>query len=298
LDKLIITVRLNEWMMRGANPNIPYSPDEIAECAAQCREAGAAITHVHARLPDGGKTNSPELYAEITHKIRARSDILVHTTLGNIHNQGADEARFAHVAEARPDMASIDIGSNNTDTYLALEKRFKTTNKAYINTIESCLFFAKKMKELEVKPLIACWSIPFLRAVEAFLDMGEFIEPAMVNLVLCEGGIIGGHRGTSEGLAAYFHALPAPKKVAWTVCTKKGNILPVAALAIERGGHLSPGIGDYYYPELGFPTNAELVRRIADMSRAMGRDVATPEEAREILNMPRRASNQSALLRP
>jgi len=285
-------------MMRGANPNIPYSPDEIAECAAQCREAGAAITHVHARLPDGGKTNSPELYAEITHKIRARSDILVHTTLGNIHNQGADEARFAHVAEARPDMASIDIGSNNTDTYLALEKRFKTTNKAYINTIESCLFFAKKMKELEVKPLIACWSIPFLRAVEAFLDMGEFIEPAMVNLVLCEGGIIGGHRGTSEGLAAYFHALPAPKKVAWTVCTKKGNILPVAALAIERGGHLSPGIGDYYYPELGFPTNAELVRRIADMSRAMGRDVATPEEAREILNMPRRASNQSALLRP
>ena len=286
MDKLIITVRLNEWMMRGANPHIPYTPDEIAECAAECREAGAAITHVHARLPDGGKTNSPELYAEITRKIRTRSDILVHTTLGNIHNPGGDATRFAHVAEAKPDMASIDIGSNNTDTYLAKEKRFKTTDQAYVNTIESCLFFARKMKELDVKPLIACWSIPFLRAVEAFLDMGEFVEPAMVNLVLCEGGIIGGHRGTSDGLAAYFHALPLPAKVAWTVCTKKGNILPVASLAIERGGHLSPGIGDYYYPELGFPTNAALVRHIADLSRAMGRAVATPDEARAILNMP------------
>ena len=212
MNKLIITVRLNEWMMRGANSHIPYTSDEIAECAAECREAGAAITHVHARLPDGGKTNSPELYAEI----------------------------------------------------------------------------ARKMKELEVKPLIACWSIPFLRAVEAFLDMGEFVEPAMVNLVLCEGGIIGGHRGTSEGLTAYFHALPPSAKVAWTVCTKKGNILPVATLAIERGGHLSPGIGDYYYPELGYPTNAALVRHIASMSKAMGREVATPDEAREILNMPQR----------
>ena len=73
-----------------------------------------------------------------------------------------------------------------------------------------------------------------------------------------------------------------------TVCTKKGNILPVVTLAIERGGHLSPGIGDYYYPELGYPTNAALVRHIANMSRAMGREVATPDEAREILNMPQR----------
>ena len=66
---------------------------------------------------------------------------------------------------------------------------------------------------------------------------------------------------------------------------KEGNILPVAALAIEKGGHISPGLGDYHYPELGYPTNAELVKFIADMARAMGREVATPEDARRILNM-------------
>ena len=276
--------------MRGPNPHIPYLPDEIAEDAAQCRDAGAAIMHVHARLPDGGKTNSPELYAEITRKVRAKSDILVHTTLGNIHNAGPDEKRLAHVAEAKPDMASLDIGSNNTDTYLPAEKRFKTTDRAYVNTIESCFTFARTMKALNVKPLVACWSVPFLRAVDAFLDMGEFVEPVMVNLVLCEGGIIGGHRGTTDGLSAFFHALPRPGKCEWTVCVKKGNIFSVAAMAIERGGHVSPGLGDYHYPELGYPTNAEIVRTIVGMARAAGRDVATPDEAREILNMPARAA--------
>lgn len=288
MKKLIITVRPNEWMMRGPNPHIPYTPDEIAEDAAQCRDAGAAIMHVHARLPDGGRTNSAELYAEITRKVRAKSDILVHTTLGNIHNAGSDDKRLAHVAEAKPDMASLDIGSNNTDTYLPAEKRFKTMDRAYVNTVESCLHFARTMRSLDVKPLVACWSVPFLRAVDAFLDMGEFIEPAMINLVLCEGGIIGGHRGTTEGLSAFFHALPPPDKVQWTVCVKKGNILPVVGMALERGGHISPGLGDYHYPELGFPTNAELVRHIVGMAKAVGREVASPDEAREILNMPHR----------
>ena len=285
MNKLIITVRPNEWMMRGPNPHIPYTPDEIADDAARCRDAGAAIMHVHARLPDGGKTNSPELYTEIAHKVRAKSDILVHTTLGNIHNAGSDDKRMAHVAEARPDMASLDIGSNNTDTYLPGEKRFKTTDRAYVNTVETCLNLARTMKKLNVKPLVACWSVPFLRAVDAFLDMGEFVEPAMVNLVLCEGGIIGGHRGTTDGLAAFFHALPAPEKVEWTVCVKKGNIFPVVGMALERGGHLSPGLGDYHYPELGYPTNAEIVRTIVAMAKAVGREVATPDEARKILNM-------------
>lgn len=285
VEKLIITVRQNEWMRRGPNPHVPYTPDEIAADAAACRAAGAAITHVHARTPDGGRSNSPELYAEIARKIREKSDILVHTTLGNIHNAGADEKRLAHVIEAKPDMASIDIGSNNTDVYVAAEKRFETTDQAYVNTIGSCLNFARTMKSINVKPLVACWSVPFLRAVDAFLDLGEFVEPVMVNLVLCEGGIIGGHRGTTDGLAAFFHALPANKRCAWTVCVKEGNILPVAALAIEKGGHISPGLGDYHYPELGYPTNAELVKFIADMARAMGREVATPEDARRILNM-------------
>ena len=206
MKKLIITVRPNEWMMRGPNPHIPYTPDEIAEDAARCREAGAAIMHVHARLSDGGRTNSPELYAEIARKIRDKSDILVHTTLGNIHNAGPDEKRLAHVAAAKPDMASLDIGSNNTDTYVPSEKRFRTTDQAYVNTIESCLHFARKMKELNVKPLVGCWSVSFLRAVDAFLDMGELVEPVMVIFPLCEGGIIGGHRGTTDGLSAFFHA--------------------------------------------------------------------------------------------
>ena len=285
MKKLIITVRQNEWIMRGANANVPYTPDEIAKDAAACREAGAAITHVHARTPEGGKSHSPELYSEIAKKIRSQSDIIVHTTLGNIHNAGSDDKRLAHVVEAKPDMASLDIGSNNTDTYLFSEKRFLTTDQAYVNTIESCLNIARTMKSLNIKPLVACWSIPFLRAVDAFLDLGEFVEPAMVNLVLCEGGIIGGHRGSNDGLSAFFHALPKQDKVEWTVCVKEGSIFPIVELAIKNGGHLSPGIGDHLYPDMGYPTNAELIDRIVKIAKSLGREIATPDEAREILNL-------------
>ena len=80
--KLIITVRVNEYMSRDINRNVPFTPDEIAETAAECRAAGASIIHFHARNPDGGKCHTPEVYAEIVAKIREKCDILIDSTLG------------------------------------------------------------------------------------------------------------------------------------------------------------------------------------------------------------------------
>lgn len=70
------------------------------------------------------------------------------------------------------------------------------------------------------------------------------------------------------------------------MCTKHANIFPCAATAIAEGGHVAPGLGDYHYPELGCPTNADIVHRIARMSHDMAREVATPADARELLRMP------------
>ena len=77
------------------------------------------------------------------------------------------------------------------------------------------------------------------------------------------------------------------RPIQWTVNSKPGNLFPTAAQAIQLGGHVAIGIGDHTYAELGAPTNAELVRRIVEMAKSYGREVATPEEARRILGVSR-----------
>lgn len=283
--KLIINVRLNEWERRGPNQKIPYTPDEIAEDAAQCHAAGASIVHVHARGPNGEKSNSPELYAEITRKIRARCDVLIHTTLGNVDNAGDAAQRVKHVEASIPDIATVDIGSTNMDRFNIAEQKFETTDKVYANSIESCMYFAKIMRDLGVKPSLGIWTISFMRTAEVFMDLGLLDTPALAIIPLCGGGRIAGHEATPAGLQAFFHAEPSGDRLQWAVCTKHANIFPAASVAIAHGQHVAPGLGDYQYPELGCPSNADLVAKCAALSRDMGRDVASPAEARRMLNM-------------
>ncbi len=288
--KLIITVRVNEYMSRDVNGHVPFTPDEIAETAAQCRAAGASIIHFHARNPDGSAAHAPEMYAEIVARIRERTDILIDSTLGQITVK-EDENRLAHIrlmgqkSKTRPDFAAVDTGSSNIDAYDPVAKRFRTLDKVYLNSTETCLFLARGMTAAGVKPHLSVWAVPFVRMVDAFLDMGAVREPAYVQCVLAEGGIVGAHPCTPRGLAALIDFMPANRRIEWTVCCKEGNLFNVAQLALERGGHLAPGIGDYPYAELGCPTNAALVRRCAELGMAAGREPATTDEARDMLGI-------------
>lgn len=288
--KLIIMARMNEYMPRRANRHIPFTPDEIAQTAAECEAAGASIVHFHARQNDGSPCYEPKVYLEIVEKIRSRSKVLIDSTLGQNTIKG-DERRSAHIVEmgknpnARADMAAIDVGSTNIDVYDHAQKKFLTTDRTYVNTIETCMFLAKRMQAAGVKPHLTCWAIPFLRAAEALLDVGAMQEPAYVQFAFCEGGIIGGHPCTTDGALAFINMLPKAKRIEWTVTCKEGNLLPAAALAMERGGHVSPGVGDYTYPELDYPSNAKLVEFFAQLARAYGREVASPAEARSMLGL-------------
>jgi uncharacterized protein (DUF849 family) len=298
--KVIIMARINEYMPRSPNPHVPFTPDEIAQTAVECEAAGASIVHFHARQPDGAPSYDPKTYLEIVEKIRSRSNVLIDSTLGQNTIKG-DEARSAHIIEmgknpnARADMAAVDVGSTNIDTYDRMGKRFLTTDKTYVNTIETCMFLAKRMHDAGVKPHLTCWTIPFLRAAEALMDMGVFKQPSYVQFSFCEGGILGGHPCTIDGALAFANMLPRDKQIEWTVTCKEGNLLPAAFVALERGGHLSPGIGDYTYPELGYPTNAKLIEFFAKLARAFGRETATPAETRIMLGLPERhAAGQAA----
>jgi hypothetical protein len=95
-------------------------------------------------------------------------------------------------------MATIDVGSTNIDVYDRPQKKFLTTDRTYVNTVETCIL-VKRMHAARVKPHLTCWAIPFLRAAEALLDTGAMREPAYVQFVFCEGGTIGGHPCTTGG---------------------------------------------------------------------------------------------------
>jgi 3-keto-5-aminohexanoate cleavage enzyme len=94
-----------------------------------------------------------------------------------------------------------------------------------------------------------------------------------------------GHPATVKGLDTIVDFFPEGSDWRWTVSVIGGNAFAVLADAIERGGDVAIGLHDYPYPELGYPTNAELVSRVADLARSMGREVATAAEARDMLGM-------------
>lgn len=290
MKKLIIEVRVNEYAMRDENPNVPWTTEEIARDAAETAEAGASMLHFHARNPDGSPAHAYENYAAVIGAIRDVSDLMVHPTLGQITIKGM-EARVAHISKLaadprlKPEFASIDLGSTNLDRYDPEAKRFVTTDKSYVNTTESLIHFVKTFRDCGVKPAIACWATPFVRTLEPFFDMGLLPDPTWVLLIHSDDGVTGGHPPTPAGLRAFLDFLPAGRPVEWSVCSKPGNLFPTAAQAIQLGGHVSIGIGDNPYLELGAPTNAELVRRVVEIARAFGREVATPQEARAMLSI-------------
>jgi len=289
MEKLIIEVRVNEFVTRDANPHIPFSPQEIADDAAACREAGASIVHFHARNADGTASHDASIYAECVQRIRACSDILVHPTLGFTTTSG-DEQRIGPLMQIAsesatcPDFAPMDMGSTNTDTYDRAQKRFLTKDKVYANAIGTLEFFSRKIAAAGIKPSLLCWSVPDLRTVDAFIDMGLLAQPAFVTFVVSDS-YIGAHPATLKGLQAHLAFMPAGKRIHWSVLCKGTSIFPVAEAAIASGGHVSIGLGDYGYTELGQPTNAALVRKLVAMAAASGRMTASPAETRAILGM-------------
>jgi len=287
--KLIIEARINEYMPRNINPNVPFTPEEIGGEAAKAREAGASIVHFHARKPDGSPAHDTETYAAAIRAIRARCDAMVHPTLGQV-TKGGETERLSHMEalakdpQTRPDFAPVDTGSTNIDPFDYDLKRYTTDKLTYINTISTLQLFSRRLPELGIKPGFISWTIPFTRTFEALREMGLVGEPAYLMFELTDSGILGGHPGTVEGLLAHLRFLPRGK-VEWSVCNKIGNLLSQAAAAIEMGGHIGVGLGDYGWPELGTPNNGDVIRLIVKIARAMGREIATPDETREMLGM-------------
>ncbi|MET0294077.1 MAG: 3-keto-5-aminohexanoate cleavage protein [Phenylobacterium sp.] len=282
-DKLVIEVRLNEYMSRRHTPHVPWTIDEIVQDALACHEAGAAVIHFHARTEQGRPDLGYEANAEIVRRIRERCDVLIHPTLGAAAHGGGAAERLAVVermiAAGLPvDLVPLDFATTNVDSFDATSGAFRTRDRVYTNTVETLTYFAGRLRELGVRAYPVAWNLVALRYLLAFHQAGLMDGPKFVQLMVSAPPHIFAHPDTLQGLRAYTDFLP--ETFAWNVYNMGGSIFPLLDHIIDAGGNVAAGLGDHPYVEEGRPTNAELVRRIAERARARGRQIASPAEAR------------------
>jgi 3-keto-5-aminohexanoate cleavage enzyme len=292
-EKLIIDARLNEYTFRDPNPNIPYSPEEIAADAAACREAGASIVHYHARDPETGAPSSDrDLYAETARQIRQTCDAIIMPTLGA--NTVTDlDARVGHIEfmakedATRADLAPLDLASISLAIWREGMSEVGGDELVYYNSIGVLKELAARSRAAGAMPMAAIWNVGSLRILEALAQTGVLPNTIFAELFTTEGGLIAGHPGTRKGLQSLIDFVPESVDCLWAAACYGANAMELVEMAIEQGGHVAIGLGDYPYPEIGGgqPTNAEVIAAVVEIADRKGRAVSTADEARERLGL-------------
>ncbi len=288
MEKLIITTAVTGSLTtHQQNPAVPYTPREIAQAAIESWKAGSGIVHLHTREPDTGKpVQDVTLFREIIEIIRNESDLIINVTTGGGPGMSL-ESRLAVIPElsadpaVKPDMASLNCGSLNFGILSRKNRRF-ILDDVQMNPWGHLLKFADTMMECGVKPELEIYDAGMLNNAEVLLSLGALKQPLHYQFVL---GVLGGMQPTVENLVFLKNSLHA--EATWSLCALGLNIYMLGPTAIATGGNIRVGFEDCVHISPGIPaeSNAQMVAKIKRMAEEMGREVATPVEARGILNL-------------
>jgi 3-keto-5-aminohexanoate cleavage enzyme len=269
MDKLIVTVApTGSVPKKENNPNVPVIPAEIVECALRCEDAGASLLHIHVRDEQENPSDNPKLFEEVVEGLRGRSSLIIQISTGGRAGTGL-ESRTARLA-VRPEMASLTTGSVNFP------------NSAYVNPPDLVEGLAREMQRLNIKPEMEVFDLSMVYNALALREKGLAAEPLHFNFVM-------GLRGAVPAGITHLCYLRSvlPHGSTWTVSGIAAAQLRMGVHAILMGGHVRVGLEDnIYYRKGEKASNEQLVERIARLSRELGREVATPDEARAILHLP------------
>jgi len=286
MAKVIIESAINGNALRKLNPHIPYTPEEIANDAIATCKAGAALIHFHVRDPETGKwVQDVPYYAEVYRRARAASKALLWPTFPT---DGDGQKRFSHFIElskdpaTKPDLGAGDMGSVNLVSYNRQTKKIQDENFIYCNSYTTIRYFLENSRELGLRPTLQIFDASFLRAALVFLEQGVLTEPLLLKFYLGGPELPFGLPPTLKSLEAYLDMLKGVR-VNWFGATLGGDNLPLVPVIVSLGGHVRIGLEDYQYAREGQLTNPQIVERAVTTIRAMGHEVATPDEARKIL---------------
>ncbi len=276
MKKLIINGALTGMVpTKKETPHIPISPDEIAEDAYLCCRAGVSILHLHARETDGAPSYRAEIYREIILKVRERCPgaIVCASTSGRTF--GAFEQRSQVLdleGQARPDMASLTLGSLNFP------------QQASVNEPAMIRRLADKMRERGIVPELEVFDFGMVDYAKYLIERKVLQEPFYFNVLL---GSLGTLSATPFHLATLTQAFP--DSATWAAAGIGRFQFHVNAMAIAMGGHVRVGLEDNLYMDTHKETpatNLSLVERLVRLARATERQISTPEETRKQIGLP------------
>jgi uncharacterized protein (DUF849 family) len=280
MSKVIISAALTGVLAnRNQCPYIPYTPAEIAEEARRAWEEGAAIAHIHAREDDGTPSFRPERYAEIAEAVKARCPILINFSTGAVGL--TKEERVAHIPVTRPAIAALNMGSMNYAIYSARRKQF-LYDFVFQNPFGEISYFLEVMNGAGVRPELECFDAGHIHNVRPLMDQGVLKPPLQFSFIM---GVLGGIPPTVRDLV--HQAGSVPPGSSWQVVGISLDQWPLVAAALAMGGNVRVGLEDNFYlaPANVARSNGDLVAKAARMARDVGREPASVDEAKLLLQL-------------
>jgi 3-keto-5-aminohexanoate cleavage enzyme len=269
MEKLIITVALTGNVpTKDMNPNLPVTADEIAADVRRCADAGAVLFHVHARDVELKPTLAIDAFKERARKIKEVAPaVIIQLSTGG--RAGKDWEARTNPVRLLPEMASFTTGSSNLPGMI------------YENSPQFIEFLAKVFKETGVKPEIEVFETGMINNALFLQNKGYIEAPLHFQFVL---GVPGSMPGTVKNLVFLSESIPSGST--WIVAGIAKSEIPLAAAAIVMGGHVRVGLEDnLFLPDGSAASNPRLVEKIVAIAKEVGRDIAGPDEAREILSL-------------
>jgi uncharacterized protein (DUF849 family) len=298
--KVIITCAITGSIHTPSmSPHLPVTPQQIADAALGAAEAGAAVVHLHARNPrDGHPDQSPEAFAPFIQVIKQRSNVVVNITTGGAPNMTVEE-RVRPAATFKPEVASLNMGTMNFGLYPMIARnkgKFKhaweepylegSKKGMFKNTFADIEYILTTCSENNTRFEFECYDIGHLYTLKHFLDRGLVKPPLFVQSVF---GILGGIGTHPEDV---MHMKRTADRLLgdnyrWSVLGAGANQMRIAAMSAAMGGNVRVGMEDSLWIGAGqmAESNAQQVTKARQIVEGLGLAVATPDDAREILEL-------------
>lgn len=275
MDKLIISACIcGAEVTKEQNPAVPYTKEECIREAKSAYDAGASLIHLHVRWDDGTPTQDKGRFQEIIDGIRAECpDVIIQPSTGGAVGMTDLERLQSTEVTPTPEMATLDCGTCN----FGGDEVFMNTNTTMTN-------FANILRERGIKPELEVFDKGMIDLTLKVLDRkGLLVHPLHWDFVL-------GVQMNASVPDLVYMANSVPEGSTWTATGLGKNAWHIAAATISLGGHVRVGFEDNLYMEKGVlaKSNGEMVAKAVQIAKLLGRPIATPDEAREILSLPPR----------
>ena len=271
MDQLILTVAPGApAAMLDAYPDLPRTPEQIADEVVRAWQAGADIAHLHVLDEQGCPTQELAAFQRTIALIRERCDIIIEGSTGGVNELSAAERCVALQADI--EMASLNPGSVNYD------------QGVYVNSPSDIAHWAQEMHRRQIKPDLAIFEAGMIANSLALVESGWIEPPLLFSFVLGQQGAM-----PASPKNLLFLSESIPQGALWSVAGHGGHDLQMSALALAMGGHVRAGFEDnpFYRPGELAKSNAQLIERLVRLAHELGLSIATPDEARAMLRVGR-----------